>query len=100
MPRAASGLMSKKSEPASEMATAASPAAAAAWVRASQVNGGTTSRREKSLGMAVVRSEGTGSHEAGDVTLSSYGASGRRTGLRVVKWGSRPSNGAHARGAS
>src|SRR5262245_26830233 len=66
--------MSKNSEPASEMATAASPAAAAAWVRASQVNGGTTSRREKSRGIPVVRSCETGSHEAGDVTPPSYGS--------------------------
>ena len=40
--RAASGLMSKKSEPAKARAMTASPAAIRAWVRASRVNGDTT----------------------------------------------------------
>ena len=72
LPRAAWGLMSKNSEPASEMATAASPAAAAAWVRASHVKGGMTRRRAKSLGGPAVRSGvGTGSQDADELTSAS-----------------------------
>ena len=78
MPRAACGLMSKNREPASEMATAASPAAAAAWVRASQVKGGMISRREKSwggpaerLGAPARSDDRNGSHEAGELTALS-----------------------------